>query len=95
MNAQELIEEARKISGLPDIDSPEDAIEALYGEGIYSDFVAFEGSEPKSIIRIENWLLFTDSQGFVDAEECESIREAEDTLLTHARADQYANGEWF
>lgn len=95
MNAQELVEEARKVSGIPDIEDVADAIEAFYGNGIYDDIALFEGSEPKSIVRIENWLLFTDSQGFTDVEECASIQEAEETLLKFARADQYANGEWF
>lgn len=95
MNAQELIEEARKVSGIPDIEDVADAIEAFYGNGIYDEIALFEGNEPESIVRIENWLLFTDSQGFTDVEECASIQEAEELLTKFARADQYANGEWF
>lgn len=95
MTEKQLIEDARRVSGLADIDDPADAIEAMYGHGAHDEIVSLEGSEPASIVRVANWLLLTDSQGFTDAVECETVQEAEEEVNQFARADQYMNGEWF
>lgn len=95
LSEKELIEDARRISGLTDITDPADAIEAIYGNGVHDEIAVFEGCEPRSIVRVANWLLFTDEQGFTDASEYASDEDAQDELVKFARADQYMNGEWF
>lgn len=49
-------------------DSVERALEILHGNGFSDDSFGVEGSEPQSVVRVENWLLLTDSQGFMEAE---------------------------
>jgi hypothetical protein len=95
MTEKQLIEDARRVSGLVDIDDPAEAIEAMYGHGVHDEIVSLQGSEPASIVRVANWLLLTDSQGFTDAVECDTVQEAEEEVNHFARADQYMNGEWF
>jgi len=75
VNAEELLALAERIGEKP-VETATEALEVIYGHGAADEIESHEGQEPKSIVRVEEWLLYTDSQGFTDAEQCESIEEA-------------------
>jgi hypothetical protein len=75
MNANELVALAERV-GETEVESVVEAMEVIYGHGVADDVVGHEGCEPKSVVRVEEWLLWTDTQGFTDAEQCESVEEA-------------------
>lgn len=76
MTPQELIRLAEQV-GETEVESETEALEVIYGHGVADDVVGHEGFEPRSVVRVEEWLLWTDTQGFTDAERCETVEEAE------------------
>lgn len=86
MTLDELMEFAEKVSE----SRPETvgmALEMIAGHGMADEEAGLEGQEPASIVRVEEWLLITDSQGFSEVERCESILEAE------LRVEQFEKGD--
>lgn len=75
MTPQELIALAEKV-GETEVETETEAMEVIYGHGCADEVVGHEGCEPRSVIRVEDWLLWTDTQGFTDVERCESVEEA-------------------
>lgn len=75
MKAEELIALAMRV-GETEVETPTEALEVIYGHGMADEVESYEGQEPKSIVRVEEWLLHTDSQGFTDVEQCDSTEEA-------------------
>ena len=75
MTATELIALAEKV-GETEVETEVEALEVIYGHGVADEVVGHEGFEPRSVVRVDEWLLWTDSQGFTDAERCDSVEEA-------------------
>ena len=76
MTLDELMEFAERVSE----SRPETAgmaLEMIAGHGMADEEIGLEGLEPASIVRVEEWILTTDSQGFAEVERCHSILEAE------------------
>jgi hypothetical protein len=67
----------------------EDVLEYFISQGDYNEIVSVEGSEPENAARIDNWILWTDSQGFKTAEEFECPEDAEENILWY---DGVVNG---
>lgn len=87
MTLDELMEFAEKVSE----SRPETvvmALEMIAGHGMADEEVGLEGQEPASIVRVEEWILVTDSQGFSEAERCQSILEAELKVEEFEKGDQ-------
>lgn len=55
----------------------DDEVREAYLDGCEDDFIGFEGQEPKSIVRVGRYLLHTDSQGFEEIEEADTVEQAE------------------
>lgn len=75
MTPAELIALAEKV-GETEVETEVEAMEVIYGHGLADEVVGQEGFEPRSVVRVEEWLLWTDTQGFTDAERCESVEQA-------------------
>lgn len=85
MTLDELMEFAEKVSE----SRPETvlmAMELIVGHGMADEEYGREGSL-ESIVRVEQWLLTTDAQGYSEVERCGSILEAE------LRAEQFEKGD--
>lgn len=87
MTPQELIALAEKV-GETEVETETEALEVIYGHGVADDVVGHEGFEPRSVVRVEEWLLWTDTQGFTDAERCETVEEAERRVARFARTTE-------
>ena len=73
MDATTLINVGRDVSGDRSISTPQDALLAIWGHGVADDSVG-DTDTIGHFIRVENWILHTNSQGFValDRFDCES-----------------------
>lgn len=83
MTPQELIALAEKV-GETEVENEVEALEVIYGHGVADEVVGQEGFEPRSVVRIEEWLLWTDTQGFTDAERCETVEQAIEAVAKFA-----------
>lgn len=75
MTPAELIALAEKV-GETEVETEVEALEIIQGHGAADEVVGHEGFEPRSVVRVDEWLLWTDAQGFTDAEQCGSVAEA-------------------
>lgn len=63
-----------------EVDNAARAIERLYCVGDFDDVVGVEGSEPESAVLYNNWILWTDSQGNIEADNYKSNEKASEVF---------------
>lgn len=87
---EQLIAEARKNLGEPDLETVKEACEAFYGHGFADESSGNVEAPTGHFYRVARWIAVTNSQGFTDLHEFETEAEAKADFAE--RAAEY--DEW-
>lgn len=91
MHTNELITTVRRNLGEPEIATVKDAILALHGHGVADDTTGNVEAPCGHVIRVDRWIVRTDSQGFTDLEEYGNVETARKWFAEYE--DDYADWE--